>query len=136
MDCPIDKEPLLAVEYDGVEIDFCAACGGVWLDGGELELLLGLEEADAVALSGGKPADGEVVRRCPSCRKKMLKEATSSEPPVTFDRCPRGCGLWFDQGELAQVVQHGAAPDRGNRLAGFLRDMFPSETAHLDEGGG
>lgn len=125
MNCPVDKEPMLIVEYDSVEIDYCAACGGIWLDEGELEILLGHVEADAVALTGGRAQSKERARRCPVCNKKMLKETTPSEPPVTYDRCPRAHGLWFDQGELVDVVKHGCAPGSGARLAAFLRDMFP-----------
>jgi Zn-finger nucleic acid-binding protein len=38
--CPDDGNPLVAVHHRGVEVDFCTACGGVWLDHGELERIL------------------------------------------------------------------------------------------------
>lgn len=39
--------PRCAIELDqvanhGVEIDYCTTCGGIWLDHGELEKLIGL----------------------------------------------------------------------------------------------
>ena len=37
--CPDDGTQLNLVKDRGVEIDICACCGGVWLDGGELEKL-------------------------------------------------------------------------------------------------
>ena len=32
---------MIALELAEVEVDYCTACGGIWLDAGELELLLG-----------------------------------------------------------------------------------------------
>ena len=40
MDCPIDGATLLMSERQGVEIDYCPQCRGVWLDRGELDKLL------------------------------------------------------------------------------------------------
>jgi Zn-finger nucleic acid-binding protein len=38
--CPVDGETLLLSERQGVEIDYCPKCRGVWLDRGELDKLL------------------------------------------------------------------------------------------------
>lgn len=45
MRCPIDQTPLAITQRNGVEIDYCPQCRGVWLDRGELEKILdrGLE---------------------------------------------------------------------------------------------
>ena len=40
MQCPVDNETLLLSERQGVEIDYCPKCRGVWLDRGELDKLL------------------------------------------------------------------------------------------------
>ena len=37
--CPKDGSRLASRAQDGVEIDECATCGGVWLDAGELKAL-------------------------------------------------------------------------------------------------
>lgn len=44
MKCPVDSATLLISERQGVEIDYCPECRGVWLDRGELDKLL--READ------------------------------------------------------------------------------------------
>ena len=44
MNCPVCKEPMLVLELDKIEIDHCINCGGIWLDNGELELLLETKE--------------------------------------------------------------------------------------------
>ena len=40
MKCPIDGETLVITERQGVEIDYCPKCRGVWLDRGELDKLI------------------------------------------------------------------------------------------------
>jgi Zn-finger nucleic acid-binding protein len=51
MKCPNCQETLVMSERQGVEIDFCPKCRGVWLDRGELDKLLERE----AALAGGGP---------------------------------------------------------------------------------
>jgi uncharacterized protein len=40
MDCPICKVTLLMSEKQGIEIDYCPSCRGIWLDRGELEKII------------------------------------------------------------------------------------------------
>ena len=40
MRCPVDNETLVMTERNGVEIDYCPKCRGVWLDRGELDKIL------------------------------------------------------------------------------------------------
>jgi Zn-finger nucleic acid-binding protein len=40
MQCPIDGSTLLLSERQGIEIDYCPQCRGVWLDRGELDKLI------------------------------------------------------------------------------------------------
>ena len=37
MNCPSCNVPLLTSERQGVEIDYCPDCHGIWLDRGELD---------------------------------------------------------------------------------------------------
>jgi hypothetical protein len=40
MHCPIDKVDLVMAERQGIEIDYCPKCRGVWLDRGELDKII------------------------------------------------------------------------------------------------
>ena len=40
MSCPVCRIPLVMSERQGVEIDYCPQCRGVWLDRGELDKIL------------------------------------------------------------------------------------------------
>jgi hypothetical protein len=52
MKCPVDDSDLSISSREGIEIDFCPQCRGVWLDRGELDKII---ERAAVAY-GGVPA--------------------------------------------------------------------------------
>ena len=40
MQCPVDQTVLQMTERQGVEIDYCPQCRGVWLDRGELDKII------------------------------------------------------------------------------------------------
>ena len=40
MQCPVDGTTLAISDKQGIEIDYCPQCRGIWLDRGELEKLL------------------------------------------------------------------------------------------------
>ena len=40
MKCPSCNETLLITERNGVEIDYCPKCRGIWLDRGELDKII------------------------------------------------------------------------------------------------
>jgi Zn-finger nucleic acid-binding protein len=40
MACPVDGTALVMSERSGIEIDYCPACRGVWLDRGELDKII------------------------------------------------------------------------------------------------
>lgn len=49
MPCPVCKVPLVMSERQGVEIDYCPQCRGVWLDRGELDKIVERSAAEAPA---------------------------------------------------------------------------------------
>ena len=46
MKCPSCDETLLMSEKNGVEIDYCPKCRGIWLDRGELDKIIDRVAAD------------------------------------------------------------------------------------------
>lgn len=40
MQCPIDGSELAMTDRQGIEIDYCPKCRGVWLDRGELDKII------------------------------------------------------------------------------------------------
>ncbi|RIK03685.1 MAG: hypothetical protein DCC49_13895 [Acidobacteria bacterium] len=40
MKCPVDNVDLTMTDRQGIEIDYCPDCRGVWLDRGELDKII------------------------------------------------------------------------------------------------
>lgn len=59
MQCPVDGSELRMMERQGVEIDYCPQCRGVWLDRGELDKIID-RATPAVALA--EPGVAELRR--------------------------------------------------------------------------
>jgi len=55
MNCPSDGTTLLMSERQGVEIDYCPQCRGVWLDRGELDKILERAKAESEPYAGEAP---------------------------------------------------------------------------------
>ena len=49
MPCPVCKIALVMSERQGVEIDYCTQCRGVWLDRGELDKIIERSTSEAAA---------------------------------------------------------------------------------------
>jgi len=126
MDCPVCKDAMVVLELQEVEIDHCFGCGGIWLDAGELELLIDDTEK-AERLLSSFTADhkcSEAKIKCPICDKKMEKVVVGTdEPQLLIDRCSKKHGLWFDSGELQDIMNR-AKLDTDSRINQLLSEMF------------
>jgi uncharacterized protein len=58
MNCPNDNSELRMSERNGVEIDYCPQCRGVWLDRGELDKII----ERSASLSTGRYDDDDRPR--------------------------------------------------------------------------
>ena len=51
MQCPVCRVPLAMSDRQGIEIDYCPQCRGIWLDRGELDKII-----ERSGPAGGAPA--------------------------------------------------------------------------------
>jgi Zn-finger nucleic acid-binding protein len=134
--CPNCKEPMIVLDWQGVEIDMCPSCGGVWLDLGELELICEQAGADPGPLAEAleKAGQGEATKRqCPRCSKKLRAISAGEQKRVELDRCPRGHGIWFDRGEMQSFVGSFEEGERG-AVARFFADLFRDQLDSTKKG--
>lgn len=140
MICPACKSDMIVVERNRIELDYCTNCGGTWFDSGELELLLasfGVSDSNAYLSNILHSREAEVAekpRKCPVCSQKMRKSNIGERPKVLIDACPRGDGIWFDGGELQQLLTEisekpMAGHEYDRKISDFLGDMFRGKTA-------
>lgn len=125
MICPVCSQPLIILELHEIEIDYCTNCHGIWLDEGELEILLNDAEGKEEffnSFSIEKNTDEKRIK-CPLCSKKMLKVSCGNKEKIIIDECPDKHGLWFNKGELQNVVEIGSL-DNQNKLVKLLKEMF------------
>lgn len=86
MNCPVDGTPLQMTTREGVEIDYCPKCRGIWLDRGELDKLiersLRVEQTGRAALDESAPkAKRDVVYEDDYDRRPQQQAA----PRQTYD---------------------------------------------------
>ena len=101
MDCPKCGAHMELIDYRGVEIDRCTACGGIWLDAVEPEQLRA--RAGAESIDTGSEIRGEIMNDtdevdCPRCRTPLVRRPGPGE--LELDVCPRCHGTYFDAGEF------------------------------------
>ncbi len=138
MRCPVCRKDALIVEYQKIELDYCPSCGGVWFDAGELELLMEsagpgnhqryleniVNATNAVTL--------EKKRKCPVCNHKMKKTYVDDDKKIVVDICHVGDGIWFDGGEVQNLVKELAAKSPGKSASqgvlAFVGDIFKYQT--------
>ena len=83
MKCPTCSDtPLVMAERQGVEIDYCPACRGIWLDRGELDKLL--DRASAAAPGVVAPA------------QQVPQSAPGMQPPQGYGDRRYGDGRYGD----------------------------------------
>jgi len=135
--CPECREPLVAFELEGIEIDRCVTCGGTWLDAGELEQITELAGVSPGRLTHALQAAGagkRGKRRCPRCGRKLRAITIGGEPPVEVDRCPGGDGLWLDADEMRAVITSFAQEEEAGAVARFFADLYRHELDPRSEG--
>jgi Zn-finger nucleic acid-binding protein len=73
MRCPIDETTLVMADRQGIEIDYCPQCRGVWLDRGELDKIIdraAAEQTAPVAAPVAVPAAPAPVAAAPPPRRE------------------------------------------------------------------
>ena len=110
--CPrCASSKLEALLIDGVALDRCLGCGGLWLDHRVFAHLQRNEASNApmMARISQLPQPGATARRrhyipCPECKSLMVQRNFAGCSGVIIDEC-RAHGVWFDAGELASIMQ-------------------------------
>ena len=110
MKCPVDDSDLSISSREGIEIDFCPQCRGVWLDRGELDKII---ERAAVSVVGATPEPA----------------ARSREPAPRDDRYDRDRGddrrdeRRYDDPRYDDK-RHDSRDPRKKKKRSFLEDLF------------
>ena len=110
--CPRCKSMCSTRLYEGVEIDSCDSCQGVWLDQGELQAIAATEEVAFArssideAVRSAKPglnsSSQSAPVACPICAKPARAINYQYQSGVIINVC-MDHGFWLDSGELQRI---------------------------------
>lgn len=108
MRCPKCRSDMEQVEYEGVEVDRCSVCNGVWFDEGEMDQLSSSDAAKAI--DTGSARQGRHLNvldeyRCPRCGGEMLKKTDPDQTHIWYETCGDCHGSFFDAGEFRDLAQ-------------------------------
>jgi Zn-finger nucleic acid-binding protein len=106
MKCPkCETESLSEFSVEGVAVDRCSSCNGIWFDAQELNELLA-EDARQVATlrRGGENERADDKRgKCPRDGTELLRVYSSMDRSVVLDACADCHGIWLDSGEFQKL---------------------------------
>jgi len=147
--CPKCLSDMTELEHQGVTIDVCPGCRGIWLDPGELAQLRGAAEdlpgeVDSIA-SGTRHLETSTYI-CPRCQGGFDTFEYAPGTGLYIDRCKSCKGIYLDAGELKKVhtitgrrrllgLESPAASDRALRETmqrERVRHRRPPEDRHSD----
>lgn len=86
---------------DGIEVERCPECDGIWLDHGELKEIL-QERISERANPRDMAAADRSHRMCPDCDRELF-ERHFINSRVRIDQCIQCAGIFLDGGELEQI---------------------------------
>jgi len=145
MKCPRCKANLKPESFLGVAIEKCSACKGLWLDEGELVILIRKAEEiviksqfinDELKLAPGigkEELDSKEL--CPKCNAQMIPVNYDYSSGVSIDSCPNNHGVWLDDGELERACAHRllaqkAAAEKSPELLKKITDIVRKSPAN------
>lgn len=128
MRCPKCRSDMQPVNYDGVEVDRCGECQGIWFDAGELEALATRKQA-ALAVDTGDARVGKEMNttddyRCPRCGGAMARRVDPRQRHIWYESCTDCNGSFFDAGEFRDLAQL--------TIADYFKRLVTSERKPLE----
>ena len=122
MECAKCGAAMERLRYEGVEVDRCTRCHGLWFDSVELEQLLEMRGSEVI-----DDGDAEVGERyntvdrvdCPRGHGRMVRLVDHEQTHVWYEQCGACGGTFLDAGEFRDL--------KHDTLMDFFRDIFTRE---------
>lgn len=103
MKCPKCTAGMETIAFEGIEVERCNACHGLWFDlleHEDLRLVEGSEAIDDGLPEVGRAFDAERATTCPACAGPMIGMVDVRQPHLRFESCTSCHGCFFDAGEF------------------------------------
>jgi len=108
MECPKCLSKMEVIDFQGVEIDRCTDCFGMFFDHLEKEDLKTLKGAESIDIGDdfvGARFNEILDVACPKCKIKMNHVFQEEPFLVKFESCPQCHGAYFDVGEFRDYME-------------------------------
>ena len=102
LQCPKCQHGMEEVTHEGITIDRCSNCEGLWFDADEAHQLKNIKGSDAVDTGDPKEGwkwDSRADINCPRCGKEMEKAADPKQKHIWYEVCHEH-GMFMDAGEF------------------------------------
>ena len=126
LNCPKCSTPMDSKTIGKIVVDHCPGCSGIWFDEGELQH--GLAEGgreDLKKLSVATPSKTALDTKpanCPRCASEevLLRVASPGREDLHIDACTKCGGVWYDGGEVDDLLEDGV----GRKIGKFVKGLF------------
>jgi Zn-finger nucleic acid-binding protein len=131
MKCPNDNADLASAKRDGLDVETCPTCNGMWLSRQELGQLedeafhLGDDEKGTL-MAEPEPS----TRACPQCGKPM-QSFQYRFYDLQLDYCEDGHGFWLDAGEDSRVLDLMKEEEARLKRSGRAEQSWAAHLQHL-----
>ena len=108
MKCPKCLATMEPVTYNGVEVDRCTQCFGLFFDHLERESLKKIEGAEILDVGDeflGARYNEILDVACPKCGTKMDQIRHTDPFEIKFEHCAGCKGIYFDAGEFRDYLE-------------------------------
>ncbi len=119
MKCPKCNAAMELVTFEGVTVDRCTACKGIWFDANEQKLLKekkGSEVIDTGDIATGKKMDKIHNIQCPRCHTPMIRMVDVDQHHIDYEACTVCYGIFLDAGEFKDLKDY--------TMSEYLRELF------------
>jgi Zn-finger nucleic acid-binding protein len=134
MNCPNCNVALVATKSDGIDMETCPSCQGMWLTRQEME------ELEDKAFDLGDDKKGTRVfdsaadtRKCPECGK-LMNRSEYRFYDLELDFCGEGHGFWLEAGEDRRVLELMKKEEADLERKVMAEDRWSSKLQHLRSG--
>ena len=104
MKCPKCSGNLKEEKFEGILIDRCDSCQGIWLDEPELDQLEDVVWSDDELKCTLETHEKKSDLNCPKCLTPMVKFKYRYYD-LEIDTCSKMHGFWLDNGEEKRVLE-------------------------------
>ena len=123
--CPKCNHGMEEVTHEGVTIDRCSNCHGLWFDQDEAHQLKDMESSEHLDIGDpevGWKFDSRADIDCPRCGKKMHKTADEKQKHIWYEVCDEH-GMFMDAGEFSDL--------KDESLLDFFRGLIKGDRKYV-----